>query len=333
MKGTNMCYEKPGPRCSGHTRTNFRAATAKLQEATQDLQEKKTVLRETRTEEARAEVRASVEAHKEALAQVADATDKYKVSRENRAVAMDAWRTAKSEYDASPEGIEKNRLRSHDPKRTPEERSEAREAAMEGSIRRAEQKDAYEKSKGTEIMDHLSDTDYTALMDKEDTDRRDRARVVLTEAQQSHKEKPDKASAAALAKAEKQYEDAQSQWYLTAEGMKELQHMARNESDYYKQHMLRKQVENAPYVRKVQLMIRRGDIAKLDDAGRQKLERELRIKDEEKFIESVRPTNFEARKKWFSSVWAEVEELNDDGVSISRHEVELSKAKSWRARR
>lgn len=137
-----MCYLQPGPRCSGHTRTNLRTAQANLVAAEADLQEKKVTLRSARNDEAREELRASRRAHEEALAHLKEAEDKYAVSKENRAMAMIAYRKAKSEYDATPEGINKNLALSKDPNLSPDNRKQANHAALEGALIRKEQIEA-----------------------------------------------------------------------------------------------------------------------------------------------------------------------------------------------
>lgn len=142
-----MCYEKPGPRCSGHTRTNFRKATETLRAATEDLKQKQEALKVAQSAEAKAALEASVKKHEDAKAELAEATKKYAVSKKQRAVAMEAWHEAKKEYFASPEGIRKNRSRSADPTLTAEQRATAKEDAMEGALRREEQKEAYTKKK------------------------------------------------------------------------------------------------------------------------------------------------------------------------------------------
>jgi hypothetical protein len=138
-----MCLEKPGPRCSGHTRTNFRKATAALKEANADLAQKKQALEVAQTAEAKAALEASEKAHTAAVAELNTATAKYEESKAKRAVAMEAYRTAKDEYNASPEGIKKNRQRSVDTRLTAEQRETARKAAIEGNVTRNKQKEAY----------------------------------------------------------------------------------------------------------------------------------------------------------------------------------------------
>lgn len=140
-----MCYSKPGPRCSGHTRTNFRKATENLRAAAADLKEKHQALETAQDAEAKAALEASVKAHAAAEADLADAEEKYRVSKEQRAEAMKAWREAKSEYDASPAGIKRNRIRSADTSLTAEQRAEARQAAVKGAQLRADRKQAYKE--------------------------------------------------------------------------------------------------------------------------------------------------------------------------------------------
>lgn len=138
-----MCLEKPGPRCSGHTRINFVKAKAALKEANADLEQKKQELEVAQSAEAKAALEASEKAHAVAVAELNTATAKYDESKAKRAVAMEAYRTAKDEYNASPEGIKKNRQRSVDKKLTDEQREEARTAAIEGNATRNRQKEAY----------------------------------------------------------------------------------------------------------------------------------------------------------------------------------------------
>lgn len=104
-----MCYPKPGPRCSGHTRTNFQKAKEALVAAEKDLTDKQSNLKVAKSAEARAALQASTSAYKAAQTAVATASQKYDESKTKRAAAMDAYRTAKKEYFTSPEGI--NRLR------------------------------------------------------------------------------------------------------------------------------------------------------------------------------------------------------------------------------
>lgn len=138
-----MCLNYPGPRCSGHTRINFRKAKENLHAANADLKAKQEALAVAKTAEAQAELHASEKAHAVAVAELNTATAKYDESKAKRAVAMEAYHKAKDEYDASPEGIKKNRIKSVDKKLTAEQREEARKAAIEGNATRNRQKEAY----------------------------------------------------------------------------------------------------------------------------------------------------------------------------------------------
>jgi hypothetical protein len=138
-----MCLEKPGPRCSGHTRTNFQKATAALKEANADLAQKKQEFEAAQSAEAKSALEASEKAHAVAVAELNTATAKYEESKAKRAVAMEAYREAKDEYNASPEGIKKNRQRAVDTRLTDEQREKARKAAIEGNATRNRAKEAY----------------------------------------------------------------------------------------------------------------------------------------------------------------------------------------------
>lgn len=138
-----MCLEFPGPRCSGHTRTNFRKAKENLVAANEDLKQKQAALETARTAEAQAELHASEKAHAVAVAELNTATAKYDESKAKRAVAMEAYRKAKDEYNASPEGIKKNRQRAVNKNLTEEQREDARKAAIEGNAKRNKQKEDY----------------------------------------------------------------------------------------------------------------------------------------------------------------------------------------------
>ena len=113
-----MCYEKPGPRCSGHTRTNFIKAKEALVAAEKDLAEKQANRRAAKTDEAYAALKESRAVWEQAKAALADATEKYEASKEKRDEAMAVYHLSKKEYFTSPEGIEKNRKASTDPSLT-----------------------------------------------------------------------------------------------------------------------------------------------------------------------------------------------------------------------
>lgn len=143
-----MCYEKPGPRCSGHTRTNFVKAQRVLVAAEKDLSEKQAAVKVAKSLEARIALHDSTSALKAAQTKLADATKKYEASKANRAEAMDAYRVAKKEYFTSPEGINKNRAASVNPSLTEEQRAAAARMAHGGQVARDKQIEAY-KSVGT----------------------------------------------------------------------------------------------------------------------------------------------------------------------------------------
>lgn len=138
-----MCYEKPGPRCSGHTRTNFQKAKEALAAAEKDLAEKQANLKVAKSLEARIALHDSTAALKAAQTKLADATKKYEVSKANRAEAMDTYREAKKEYFTSPEGIKKNRGASVNPNLTEEQRAAAARLAHGGQVARDKQIEAY----------------------------------------------------------------------------------------------------------------------------------------------------------------------------------------------
>lgn len=138
-----MCYSKPGPRCSGHTRTKFRESKAALVAATEDLKAKKEALESAKTDEARAELQASEKVLAEAKKAHETATQNYDKSKAKRAEAMLAYHQARDEYYSSPEGIKKNRQKAVDPNLTQEQRDQARQFAIEGQATRNQQTEAY----------------------------------------------------------------------------------------------------------------------------------------------------------------------------------------------
>lgn len=104
-----MCYEKPGPRCSGHTRTKYQETKMELALAEKDLAEKKTALDGAKSAKAKAELQTSQNLVSAARNAHAIATKNYDASKAYRATAMEAHREAKKEYLTSPEGIQKLR--------------------------------------------------------------------------------------------------------------------------------------------------------------------------------------------------------------------------------
>lgn len=78
-----MCYKAPGPRCSAHTKATLKKATAELKQANQDLGA--------------------------VTADTSASPEKIFMAKSNLANAKMAYYKAMDEFDASPEGIKRNR--------------------------------------------------------------------------------------------------------------------------------------------------------------------------------------------------------------------------------
>lgn len=101
-----MCYNSPGPRCAGHTRTLFHETKAALIEATAKFEEAKQALSEANDSQAEAQLIRSEKLLKLAQANHDEATKNYEASKVDRAEKMDAYRAAKDAYFESAEGIQ-----------------------------------------------------------------------------------------------------------------------------------------------------------------------------------------------------------------------------------
>lgn len=111
-----MCYDKPGPRCSGHTRTNYRKTKAAFEAAEKDVAEKKDAMDAAATAEAKAELQNSERLLAVAKKAHTIASKNYEESKAKREVAMKAYNKAKEEYATSPEGIKQLRKQGNNAK-------------------------------------------------------------------------------------------------------------------------------------------------------------------------------------------------------------------------
>lgn len=102
-----MCYTKPGPRCSPHTRSKYLATKAAFEAADADYKAKYQALKEAKISEA--EFVQSRELRAAARSEFIKAKSAEEAAREKRAVALTAYNKAKHEYLTSPEGIAKLR--------------------------------------------------------------------------------------------------------------------------------------------------------------------------------------------------------------------------------
>ena len=101
-----MCYNAPGPRCAGHTRTLFRETKAALIEANENYEKAKSNLSEAKNAQAEAEMIRSEALLKLARANHDKASKNYEASKAVRAEKMEAYRAAKGAYFESAEGIQ-----------------------------------------------------------------------------------------------------------------------------------------------------------------------------------------------------------------------------------
>lgn len=101
-----MCYNSPGPRCAGHTRTLYRETKQALVEANAKLEQAKQELSEANDTQAEAQLIHSEKLLKLAQANHDEATEKYDASKAVRAEKMEAYRIARDNYLESAEGIQ-----------------------------------------------------------------------------------------------------------------------------------------------------------------------------------------------------------------------------------
>lgn len=101
-----MCYNAPGPRCAGHTRTLFRQTKEALIVANANFEAAKHNLSDADDLQAQAALMNSEKMLKLAQANHADATEKYEASKADRAEKMDAYHEARDNYLESAEGIQ-----------------------------------------------------------------------------------------------------------------------------------------------------------------------------------------------------------------------------------
>jgi hypothetical protein len=104
-----MCYTKPGPRCSPHTRKQLKATKAAFDAADADYNAKYQIFKEAKDEVSEAEFLASRKRLVAAREQFKIAKKAEEAAQEKRAVALTAYKKAREEYLTSPEGIAKLR--------------------------------------------------------------------------------------------------------------------------------------------------------------------------------------------------------------------------------
>lgn len=113
-----MCYKAPGPRCSAHTKATLKKAAAELKQADQDL---RTV-----------------------TADASDSPEKILIAKSNLANAKMAYYKAMDEFDASPEGIKRNRENARNNLRGTDEHKYYERRVNEGIATRKRQMEAFE---------------------------------------------------------------------------------------------------------------------------------------------------------------------------------------------